>query len=147
MKQIFFFYNYSKILGMVRKLSVVQKVGCVVSSISKLQKHEGFTQPWKLWPNLCSLRWLRPKQRRGNNFKPIGSKILNILLWFGWMKDNNLLLNIEIDFECLMLLSNQNQSFKVEGKKNTWNSPFDNCKLEKLLFLVLMAALHFGIKL
>ena len=33
------------------------------------------------------------------------------------MKDNNLLLNNEIDSEFSMLISNRNQFFKVEGKK------------------------------
>ena len=33
------------------------------------------------------------------------------------MKDNNLILNNEIDSEFLMLISNWNQSHKVEGKK------------------------------
>ena len=33
------------------------------------------------------------------------------------MKDNNLLLNIEIESEFLMLRPKSNQSFKVEGKK------------------------------
>ena len=33
------------------------------------------------------------------------------------MKDNNLLLNNEIDSEFLMLISNQNLSFKVKSKK------------------------------
>ena len=33
------------------------------------------------------------------------------------MKDNNLILNNEIDSEFLMLISNWNQSPKVEGKK------------------------------
>ena len=39
------------------------------------------------------------------NFKPIGSKI------FGRMKDNNLLLNNEIDSEFLMLISNPEPLF------------------------------------
>ena len=49
----------------VRKVLAAQKVECLVSSISKLQEHshEGFRQSWKLWQNLCLLRWLRPKQR------------------------------------------------------------------------------------
>ena len=33
------------------------------------------------------------------------------------MKDNNLLLNNDIDSEFLVLISKENQSFKVEGKK------------------------------
>ena len=33
------------------------------------------------------------------------------------MKDNNLILNTEIDSEFLVLISNRNHSFKVEGKK------------------------------
>ena len=33
------------------------------------------------------------------------------------MKDNNLLLNSDIDSEFLILISKENQSFKVEGGK------------------------------
>ena len=35
------------------------------------------------------------------------------------MKGNNLLLNNEIDSEFLMLISNQNQSIKVKGEKES----------------------------
>ena len=35
------------------------------------------------------------------------------------MKDNNLLLNCDIDSEFLILISKENQSFKVERKKST----------------------------
>ena len=40
-----------------------------------------------------------------------------MLLRFERMKDNNLPLNNEIDSDFRMLISNWNQSFKVEGKK------------------------------
>ena len=33
------------------------------------------------------------------------------------MKDNNLLLNSDIDSEFLILISKENQSFKVQGEK------------------------------
>ena len=35
------------------------------------------------------------------------------------MKDNNLLLNSNIDSGFLILISKENQPFKVEGKKST----------------------------
>ena len=40
-----------------------------------------------------------------------------MLVWIGWIKDNNLLLKIEIESELIMLRSKLNQSFRVEGKK------------------------------
>ena len=39
------------------------------------------------------------------------------------MKDNKLLLNNKFDSEFLMLISNRNQSFKVEGKKEYLKQP------------------------
>ena len=37
------------------------------------------------------------------------------------MKDNNLLLNNDIESEFLILISKENQSFKVEGKNEYLN--------------------------
>ena len=85
-----------------------------VSSISRLQEHNGFMQSSKLYLNLCSFKWLRLKRKRVRNLSPFWSKILYILLWTGRLKDNNLLLNVEIDSEFLMLSSKLNQSFRVE---------------------------------
>ena len=73
-----------------------------MSSISKLQEHKGFRQSWKLWRNLCSLRWLSPNRRRVSNFKPFGSKILYMLLWTGRIKDNSLRLKTSIDSWCIL---------------------------------------------
>ena len=70
---------------------------CDVSSISKLQEHNGFMQSWKSSLNLCSFKWVRPKCKPVRKLSPFWSKILYILLWTGRIKDNNLLLNIEID--------------------------------------------------
>ena len=74
-------------------------------------------QSSKLCGNLCSLRRLKPKQKRVKNFNPIGSNILHRLLSRGRMNDNSLLLNIEIDSEFLIASSNLYQSFRVKGKK------------------------------
>ena len=54
---------------------------------------------------------------RDRNVRPFGSKILYTLVWNGWIKDNNLLLNTEIDSEFLMLRSKSNLTIRVEGKK------------------------------
>ena len=40
---------------------------------------------------------------------------LKILFWTMRMKDNSLLFNKDIDSEFLVLISKENQSFKVEG--------------------------------
>ena len=40
-----------------------------------------------------------------------------MLVWTGRIKDNKLLLNIEIDSEFFILRSKLNHSFRVEGKK------------------------------
>ena len=76
-----------------------------VSLISKLQELKGFRQSWKLCRHLCSLRCLRPTLRQVRNIKPFGSNILYMLVWNGRIKDNNLLLNIEIDLQFLMFRS------------------------------------------
>ena len=62
------------------------------------------------------------------------------------MKDNDLHLSNEIYSEFLMLISNWNQSFKVEGKKEYLKQFVQQLQIIKLLFLVLKAASHFGIK-
>ena len=69
----------------------------------------------EIWVHLDDLGLLD----RVKNFKPSGSKILYMLFWTERMKDNNLLLNSDIDSEFLILISKENQSFKVEGKKGT----------------------------
>ena len=97
-----------------------------VLSISKLQEDEGFWQSWKLWWNLCSLRWLKPKRKRVRSFNPIGSNTLYTLRGTEWMNDSSLLLKIAINSEFLIVTSNLDQSLKVEGKNNFWNSLFDS---------------------
>ena len=62
------------------------------------------------------------------------------------MKDNNLLLNIEIDSEFLMLRSKLNKSFSVEGKKEYSKISVRQLKVGILLFLVLVFVSHFGTK-
>ena len=88
---------------------------CVVFSVSKLHEHKGFRHFWKLWWNLCAFRGLRTTGNR--DFKPYGSKILYMLFWTRWMKENSPLLNSDIDSEFLILIPKENQLFKVEGKK------------------------------
>ena len=60
---------------------------------------------------------MKTNHRRVRNVKPFRSKILYILVWTGRIKDNNLLLKIEIDSEFLILRYKLNQSFGVEGRK------------------------------
>ena len=55
----------------------------VVDSDSKLQGHNGFIVPWKLWLNLCSLRWLKPKRNLVRSLIPRLSETLNKLLGEG----------------------------------------------------------------
>ena len=55
--------------------------------------------------------------KRVKNFSLCGSKILQFLLWTGQIKNNNLLLNIDIDSEFLMFTSKVKQSFRVDKKK------------------------------
>ena len=67
------------------------------------------------------------------------------------MKDNNLLLNIDIDSEFLILISKENQLFKVEGEKEYLKQSVRQCtisttKVRILSFLVLMLGSHFGIR-
>ena len=99
-----------------------------------------------MWWNLCALRWLRPTCYRVRNFKPSGSKILYMLFWNGRMKDNSLLLNSDTNSEFLILISKENQSFKVEGKKEYLKQSVRQWKVGILLFLVLMVGSHFGIR-
>ena len=54
------------------------------------------------------------------------------------MKDNNLLLNNDIDSEFLVLISKENQSFKVEGKKKV---------LKTILVLNLLSNLELSVSL
>ena len=49
----------------------------VVDSDSKLQEHSGFIVSWKLWLNLCSLRWLKPKHNLVRSLIPRLSETLN----------------------------------------------------------------------
>ena len=102
---------------------------CVVSSFSMLKEYSGLESPWKLCLNLCSFRWLKPNLKLVRNLSPFGSKTLYILFWIGRMKDNKLLLSIEIDSEFLKLPSELNQSFKVEEKKEYLNNLFYSCNL------------------
>ena len=82
------FYTIFEIIVKLWKVVAVHKV-CKISSTSKLQEHKGFKQSWKLWRNLCSLRWLKTKHKRIKNYNPVGSKILQYLLWTGrdWIRD------------------------------------------------------------
>ena len=45
------------------------------------------------------------------------------------MNDSSLLFNIEIDSESVIVSSNLYELFRVEGKKNSWNSLNDSEKL------------------
>ena len=128
---------------MVWKMMGVQKV---MWSIFDLEEHKRFRQSWKSCQNLCSLRWLKPNLRRDRNFKPVGLKILYMLLWTGEIKDNNLLLNNENGSAFLMLGSTMTQSFRVTGKKEYLKQSVRQLKMGILLFLVLSVGSHFGTK-
>ena len=64
-----------------------------------------------------------------------------------WISDSNLLLKTEIDSEFVIVWSNLNQSFKVEGKKEYLKESVQQWKIGIWLFLLLMVWLHYGIKL
>ena len=55
----------------------------VVDSDFKLQEHSGLTVSWKLWLNLCSSRWLKPKHNLVRSLVPRLSETLNKLLGEG----------------------------------------------------------------
>ena len=128
-------YIIHKISMMVWKVMAVQR--------HKLKEDNRFKSLWKLCRNLCSLRWLRPNLKSIRNFRSLGSKILYMLLCTGWIKDNNLLLNNEIDSEFLMLRSKLNESFRVNGKKRVLETIYSTVEGR---FVVLMVGSHFGIK-
>ena len=46
-------------------------------------EHNGFKKSWKLWSDLCWLRWLRPSLNVVSNFKPTGLCTLYIGLGMG----------------------------------------------------------------
>ena len=57
-----------------------------VSSASIEQGHNGFNASWKLFLDLCSLKWLKPTRRRVNNLKPETSLLPKVLLAVGRIK-------------------------------------------------------------
>ena len=57
----------------------------------------------------------KAQYKRVRNLSPFESKISDILLETGRIKDNSLLLNIEVDSEFLML--SWNQTVRIEGKR------------------------------
>ena len=68
-----------------------------MSSASREQGHNWFNVSWKLFLNLCSLRWLKPTRRRVNNFKPETSLIPKVLFAVGWIKSKSVLQNNEYE--------------------------------------------------
>ena len=69
----------------------------VVDSDSKLQEHSGFIVPWKLWLNLCSLRWLKAKRNLVSSLIPRLSETLNKLLGEDLVNFSNEFLKILYD--------------------------------------------------
>ena len=115
-----FTYKYIDILqnpGKSSHLPLVFSWFLIQFWVSKLRGYKGLRHSWKLCRHLCSLRWLRPNLSQVRNVKPFGSKILYMLVWTGRIKENDLLLNTEIDSEFFMLRPKSNQSFRVEGKR------------------------------
>ena len=69
-----------------------------------------------------------------------------MLVLTGRVKDDNLLLNIEINSEFLMLRYILKQSFRIEGNKEYLKQSVRQLKVDILLFLVQMFYSHFGTK-
>ena len=69
----------------------------VVDSDSKLQEHSGFIVPGKLWLNLCSLRWLKPKRNLVRSLILRLSETLNKLLGEDLVNFSNEFLKILYD--------------------------------------------------
>lgn len=63
------------------------------------------------------------------------------------MKDNNLLLNIDIDFEFLVCSSKLHKAATVLGMKDFLEASFQEMKKDIHLFLVLLSCLRLGINL
>ena len=61
----------------------------VVDSDSKLQEHGGFIVSSKLWLNLCSLGWLKPKRNLVRTLIPRLSETLSKLLGKGLINFSN----------------------------------------------------------
>ena len=61
----------------------------VVDSDSKLQGHNEFIVSRKLWLNLCSLRWLKPKRNLVRSLIPRLPETLNKQLGEGLINFNN----------------------------------------------------------
>ena len=72
------FMLFERVERIFEKLWLCSKK-CVVDSIARLQQHKGLMQLWKLWLNLCSLRWLRPSLNLVRSFNP--NWIMNSINW------------------------------------------------------------------
>ena len=89
--------------------------------------------------------YLRYKHKPVRNLTPFESKILYILLWTGWIKENNVPYNIEIHSEFLMLFSGMNQLFRVKGIIVCLEQSVLQLQLVIWLSLVLMVCLLLGV--
>ena len=83
----------------------------------KEQEHNGFNVFWKLCFNLCSLRWLKPTQRRVNNFKTETSLVPKVLFAVDWIKSKSALRNTEYEGARQIEVSSLFQSLIFWGKK------------------------------
>ena len=84
-----------------------------VGSIYRLQEHSGLIASWKLCPNLCSLRWLKPTRSLGSSFIPYMSPKLNTLFGIVLINLGKNFLNILYDLQLRISKLNLLQSLIV----------------------------------
>ena len=98
----------------------------VVDSDSKLQGHNGFIVSWKLWLNLCSLRWLKPKRNLVRSLIPRLSETLHKLLGEGLINFSNEFLKTSYDTDLRTSGLKLFHSLIVYGRKSSQNILFCN---------------------
>ena len=112
-------------------------------SISRLHKHKGFTQSWKLCLNLCLLTSLSLNLNLVSNLKPTGLWMLKVGLAVSWPIFNKDFSKDKTNCDLYICLSSLLHSKWFMGKKNIWIHLVYNKMLYHLnrLSIVLMNAL------
>ena len=88
-----------------------------MSSASKEKGHNKFNVSWKVCLSLCSLKWLKPTERRVNKFKPKTSLVLKVLFAVSRIKSKSDLWNTELEGASQMEVLSLFYSLSVWGKK------------------------------
>ena len=89
-----------------------------VDSDSKLKEHSGFIVSWKLWLNLFSLRWLKPKRNLVRSLIPRLSETLNKLLGEGLINFSDSFLKTSFDTDLRIPGLKLFHSLAMYGKQN-----------------------------